>query len=298
MPKSKSRTLPDFQSKQRSINTNPQGNDKYNISFFLWKFKHKENDVMAELEQTLDSIEIADMIEKSHSNLIRDIRRYAEQFIEAKIGFHDFFRESTYKDAKGETRPCYRITKKGCEFIAHKLTGTKGTVFTARYINRFHEMEDILKGQQEPKQPWFIKQLNGKKIMLFRDFKEITGIELFGTYTSCKRPDGLVGGRHCNGYGWKCDNEVFKAKYGFDYGEESVLYYLYLCGIRRAIRAIENDYKDRKKLTLEAKKMMLDGIASLEESQKSVANAQKRVELAKQKPIQICITINEKGVMQ
>lgn len=32
--------------------------------------------------------------------------------------------------------------KKGCEFIAHKMTGQKGTEFTARYINRFHEMED------------------------------------------------------------------------------------------------------------------------------------------------------------
>ncbi len=38
--------------------------------------------------------------------------------------------------------PCYLVTKKGCEFIAHKLTGQKGTEFTARYINRFHEMED------------------------------------------------------------------------------------------------------------------------------------------------------------
>ncbi len=55
-----------------------------------------------------------------------------------------FFWESTYEDSKGETRPCYRITKKGCEFIAHKLTGTKGTAFTARYINRFHEMEDVI----------------------------------------------------------------------------------------------------------------------------------------------------------
>jgi hypothetical protein len=40
--------------------------------------------------------------------------------------------------------PCYLVTKKGCEFIAHKLTGQKGTEFTAWYINRFHEMEDEL----------------------------------------------------------------------------------------------------------------------------------------------------------
>ena len=54
----------------------------------------------------------------------------------------DFFTEVTYKDANNQERPCFQITKKGCEFIAHKLTGQKGTEFTARYINRFHEMED------------------------------------------------------------------------------------------------------------------------------------------------------------
>ena len=80
-----------------------------------------------QLEQTLDSREVAEMIEKDHSKLLRDLRRYEEQFIEAKIGFNEFFRESEYKDSIGRTLPCYRITKKGCEFIAHKLTGTKGT---------------------------------------------------------------------------------------------------------------------------------------------------------------------------
>lgn len=80
---------------------------------------------------------------------MRDIRRYSQQFNESKIALVDFFIESTYKDGRGETRPCYLVTKKGCEFIANKLTGVKGTAFTAKYINRFHEMGDQLK----PKAP-------------------------------------------------------------------------------------------------------------------------------------------------
>lgn len=100
---------------------------------------------MEQLEQTLDSREVAEMIEKAHCELLKDMRRYASQFNEGNLPYVEFFAESTYKDAKGEIRPCYRITKKGCEFIAHKLTGTKGTIFTARYINRFHEMEDEIK---------------------------------------------------------------------------------------------------------------------------------------------------------
>ena len=97
---------------------------------------------MKQIEKTITSIDVAEMIEKKHSELLKDIRRYTEQLNEVNIPLVDFFQEKTYKDAKGETRPCYNVTKKGCEFIAHKLTGLKGTEFTAKYINRFHDMEE------------------------------------------------------------------------------------------------------------------------------------------------------------
>lgn len=96
-------------------------------------------------EKTISSLEVAEMVEKKHYNLIRDIKGYVEELNELKIEVVEFFRENMYKDGKGEKRPCYDITKKGCEFIAHKLTGIKGTKFTALYINRFHEMEEQLK---------------------------------------------------------------------------------------------------------------------------------------------------------
>ena len=100
---------------------------------------------MKNLEQALDSREVAEMVGKQHSELLKDIRRYIDQFNEGNIPCVDFFNGSTYKDGKGEKRPCYNVTKKGCEFIAHKLTGLKGTEFTARYINRFHDMEDTIR---------------------------------------------------------------------------------------------------------------------------------------------------------
>src|SRR5574344_2321507 len=100
---------------------------------------------MNELEQkTITSMEVAEMVGKDHSKLLRDIRNYAERLAESKIGLGDFFSESSYADANNQKRPCFDVTKKGCEFIAHKLTGTKGTEFTARYINRFHDMEKAL----------------------------------------------------------------------------------------------------------------------------------------------------------
>lgn len=99
---------------------------------------------MSNLEQKLDSREVAEMVGKEHKNIIRDIRGYLGEFSQLNLEPSDFFIESTYKNERGKEYPCYLVSKKGCEFIAHKLTGVKGTEFTAKYINRFHEMEEII----------------------------------------------------------------------------------------------------------------------------------------------------------
>lgn len=104
------------------------------------------NNVKAFEEKYIDSREVAEMVGKEHKNLMRSIRLYVSELNQLKIEPVEFFRENTYTDDKGEKRPCYFVTKRGCEFIAHKLTGIKGTEFTARYIKRFHEMENIIQG--------------------------------------------------------------------------------------------------------------------------------------------------------
>lgn len=96
-------------------------------------------------QKYLDSREVAEMVGKEHNKLLRDIRVYITQLNASKVGHTDFFTESQYTDKSNRQKPCYLVTKKGCEFIAHKLTGVKGTEFTAKYINRFHEMEDTIK---------------------------------------------------------------------------------------------------------------------------------------------------------
>lgn len=102
------------------------------------------NLALLENQQTITSLEVAEMVGKEHYDLLKDIRRYCEQLSQGNIPLPDFFAESTYMN-RGKEYPCYNVTKKGCEFIAHKLTGQKGTEFTARYINRFHDMENCIK---------------------------------------------------------------------------------------------------------------------------------------------------------
>lgn len=97
-----------------------------------------------------DSREVALKTGKEHSKLLRDIRGYIEHLNEANFGLVDFFIEDTYLDSKGEERPCYQLTKQGCEMVANKMTGKKGTLFTATYVQAFNEMQEKLKlGEQQ-----------------------------------------------------------------------------------------------------------------------------------------------------
>lgn len=94
--------------------------------------------------QTIDSREVAEMVEKEHNKLLRDIRTYIEYLGEAKIGQSEFFIESFYINSQNKEQPCYLITKQGCQMVANKLTGKKGVIFTAKYVQRFNEMEKEL----------------------------------------------------------------------------------------------------------------------------------------------------------
>jgi Rha family phage regulatory protein len=91
-----------------------------------------------------DSREVANIVNKQHKNLLADIRNYSNVLTGSKISPLDFFIESAYVDSKGETRPNYLLTKQGCEMIANKMTGEKGVLFTAKYVQAFNQMENYL----------------------------------------------------------------------------------------------------------------------------------------------------------
>ena len=134
---------------------------------------------MNELSQRyIESREVAEMVGKNHADLLRDIRRYCIQLAESKIALGDFFKEDSYKDINNQSRLCYLVTKKGCEFIAHKLTGTKGADFTARYINKFHEMESTIANRRE-NIPQNLQVLQGLLDSLIEQELRLTRVEGF-----------------------------------------------------------------------------------------------------------------------
>ena len=105
---------------------------------------------MEQIEQTISTLEIAEMMGVQHWQILRKLdgtkksKGVIQIFNDNKIVVVDYFIKSSYKDDKGEERPCYKATKLGCDFLANKFTGEKGVIFTAKYVKRFHDMEQAI----------------------------------------------------------------------------------------------------------------------------------------------------------
>nr|DAX13071.1 MAG TPA: regulatory protein [Bacteriophage sp.] len=102
--------------------------------------------INASVTETIDSREVAEMVGIQHKDLLKKVRNYQQILESAKLRPQDFFIPNTYKvENNNKTYECYLLTKKGCEMVANKLTGEKGVIFTAKYVNRFAEMEQKIK---------------------------------------------------------------------------------------------------------------------------------------------------------
>ena len=131
----------------------------------LMETKTKELDILNEqckglviaekVSKTIPTYEVSEMMSKEHWEVLRmlegskDRKGIVPTLNDHQMVVVDYFIESTYVDAKGETRKCYECTKMGCELLANKMTGEKGILFSAKYVKKFNEMEKVLK-QQAP----------------------------------------------------------------------------------------------------------------------------------------------------
>lgn len=117
----------------------------------------------------VDSREVALLVEKRRDHLFRDITGYIkimEKSTAPKFGVSDFFIKSTYKDSTGRTLPCYLLTKKGCDMVANKMTGEKGVLFTAAYVNAFEKMRDQMLPKDYPSALRALADAEEKKMAL------------------------------------------------------------------------------------------------------------------------------------
>lgn len=167
---------------------------------------------MNEIEQRISSREVAKMMEIRHDRLLRKIEDINKDFTDTKIGVSKYWTESHYKDSSGKSNKEYQVTKRGCEFLAHKTTGTKGNLFTDRYMDKFAEMEQII---NKPKSTMdlielelqALKEVNSKVELVDKDlqtFKKdlpLLGCDMDRITTAVKKMGvKCLGGKDSNSY--------------------------------------------------------------------------------------------------
>lgn len=106
--------------------------------------------------KSIPTYEIAEMIGKAHSDVLKMLEGTKRivgiipVLTEGNFTLSDYYIESSYKDASGKRNKCYECTKLGCDLLANKLTGEKGILFTAKYVKKFSQMENVMKKQLSP----------------------------------------------------------------------------------------------------------------------------------------------------
>lgn len=129
-------------------------------------------------EVTLTSLEVAEMLGKKHTDLLQEIEGRKDgknvgilQVLEnGNFQLSKYFIPSTYKSGTREYK-CYEITKMGCHMLGNKLQGEKGILFTAKYVERFNEMEKRLSSGQAPKEISAI-DLFEAQVQAFKEVKQ------------------------------------------------------------------------------------------------------------------------------
>lgn len=103
---------------------------------------------MSQLERTLTSLEVAEMVDRRHDQVMRDVDNVISHLGDHK-SVESYFIPSNYENSQRKTFPCYKLTKKGCELYATRMTGEKGTQFAVAYIERFNKMENHIKEEAQ-----------------------------------------------------------------------------------------------------------------------------------------------------
>lgn len=85
-------------------------------------------------EQTMSSLQIAELTGKQHKDVMRAVRGMEDAWV--KVNGRKFALVE-YTDAKGEKRPCYQLTKTECLYIATKFNDEA----RAKLVLRWEELE-------------------------------------------------------------------------------------------------------------------------------------------------------------
>lgn len=91
-----------------------------------------------------DSLKVAEAFQKNHRDVLRKL-----ESLDCPSDFNERnFALVNYKDAKGESRPMYEMTKDGWMFLVMGFTGAKAAQIKIAFIEAFNQMAANLHNQQ------------------------------------------------------------------------------------------------------------------------------------------------------
>ncbi|HHP1050789.1 Rha family transcriptional regulator [Bacillus thuringiensis] len=105
-----------------------------------------------------DSLMIAEMFEKTHDNVLKDIRKQIEyagpEF--SLVNFH----ESNYENERGRTYLKYNLTEEAFTLVAMSYNTKEAVQMKIKFIEEFKRMKQHIQNQQQlPKDPMSILKL-------------------------------------------------------------------------------------------------------------------------------------------
>ena len=111
---------------------------------------------------TTSSRQVAEMFEKEHKNVIRDIEKLSRE-IGSNLSL-SYFILSDYKDSMNRNQTEYLLTRDGFSLLAMGFTGEKALKWKLEYIRAFNEMEAELRRLYNERKQWEIEREKGKLI--------------------------------------------------------------------------------------------------------------------------------------
>lgn len=122
-----------------------------------------------EKEVVTDSLTIAEVFEKDHKHVLRDIKELecSEEFSRTNFGLSNY-------EVRGKEYPMYYITQDGFSFLVMGYTGKRAAEFKEKYITEFRRMQ---KKMNEPRVLSEKEQLIASMELSLKSSQEITEVK-------------------------------------------------------------------------------------------------------------------------
>ena len=129
----------------------------------------------------VSSLDVAEVFEKEHRNVLRDIRE-----LQCSENFRQLnFEQSEYTNEQNHKQPLYYMTRDGFTILVMGYTGEKAMQFKEAYIKQFNSMEKVLQGKRVEREKGIaVRQALTKALQQSTENDRMHG-HAYSNYTNC-----------------------------------------------------------------------------------------------------------------